>query len=404
MIIFQDVSSDVVVSRASTIATILISTEEISLEALHNCSTALISMVTAHGDLAASDGAIDRVLQAMSTIISQGKFLPVSISRQISQCMDKLIEAKGKELVPGETTNKVIGNIRFLTSVGFLAHAEATTYSAPQTSLEEFLRASTTSMMFSHGAITYSTIMSPNMRHVSRALNGRTVSASGSDDGGNGAAVQVSVSQSNINYLPGRSPNTTATKVTLSYDSDPGGSTVVITIPNNSPIPYYEIRPQNGSVACKRIGRPYSVTANCSAAPDLNVTCPGNDTRILKFICPGKKLVPVCLAWNGEDYVASDACTVIAYNPYNTTCACEGTTGYNEALGEPATTNPQIDNIAASADLVVSGFVNTWTSAEDLSPDSLTRNKVRRLNFLHIAKAPNICFSSIDIHTLFPLR
>jgi len=180
-----------------------------------------------------------------------------------------------------------------------------------------------------------------------------------------------------VNYLPGRSPNTSAIKVSLSYDSDPGESAVVLTIPNSSPIDYYDVRPQNGSVSCKKRGRPYSVSANCSIAPDLNVTCPGNDTRVLSFVCPGKKLVPVCLAWNGEDYVATEACTVVAYTPYNTTCLCVGNTGYNEALGEPSTNNPQIDNIAASADLLVSGFTSTWESAKDITPDSLTRNKVR---------------------------
>ena len=340
--------------------------EEISLGALHNCSAALVAMVMSYRDLCAADGRIDLVLQAMSTIITHGKSLPVSISRQISQSMDELTAAKGNLLVAGESIDMVTGNIRFLSSSGFLSQVETTTYGAPQTLLEEFLGTPLATMSFSQGA----------SARRDRFLKARQSSGGGSDDGGDGAVVLVSVSQSNVNYLPGRSPNTTAMKVTLSYDSDPGVSTVVITIPNSSPILYYDIKPQNGSVACKKTGRPYSVSANCSIAPDINVTCPGNDTRILKFVCPGKKLVPSCLAWNGEDYVTSDACTVVAYTPYNTTCACVGDTGYDEALGEPASNNPQIDNIAASADIVVSGFTDTWTSAKNISPSSLTKNKV----------------------------
>ena len=355
-------------------------------------------MVTSHSDLCAADGRIDLVLLAMSTIIAHGKSLPASISRSISKSMDELTAAKGNLLVPGETTDVVTGYVRFLSSSGFLSQAEGTTYGAPQTSLEKFLRAPLAKMTFSQRAVNYSQqtltnkiISYPPGRDTKRNLKIRRGSGSASDDGGDGAVVQVSVSQSNVNYLPGRSPNTTAMKVTLSYDSDPGVSTVVITIPNSSPIPYYDIKPQNGSVACKKTGRPYSVSANCSAAPDINVTCPGNDTRKLKFICPGKKLVPVCLAWNGEDYADTNACTVIAYTPYNTTCACVGDTGYNEALGEPASNNPQIDSIAATADIEVSQFVDTWKSAESITPNSLTKNKVRS-NFNII-----LCQFSINI-------
>ena len=358
--------------------------EEISLGALHNCSAALVAMVMSYRDLCAADGRIDLVLQAMSTIITHGKSLPVSISRQISQSMDELTAAKGNLLVAGESIDMVTGNIRFLSSSGFLSRVESKTYSSSQTPLEMFLGAPIATMTFSqHKAISvrrtsYKLKSLQSIKVIGNRFESEVndASESGSSDGGNGAVVLVSVSQSNVNYLPGRSPNTTAMKVTLSYDSDPGVSTVVITIPNSSPILYYDIKPQNGSVACKKTGRPYSVSANCSIAPDINVTCPGNDTRILKFVCPGKKLVPSCLAWNGEDYVTSDACTVVAYTPYNTTCACVGDTGYNEALGAPATNNPQIDNIAASADIVVSGFTDTLTSAKDISPSSLTKNKV----------------------------
>ena len=361
-------------------------------------------MLTAHSDLAAYDGTIDRVLQALSTIISHGKSLPVSISRQISQCIDKLIEAKCNELLPGEMTEMVVGNIRFLCSAGFLSQAEAETYSAPQTLLEEFLRTPPRVMTFSQGAVPNSqralvtSASSFKILHLARAMSGRKRSGLGSNDAGNGAVVQVSVFQSTVNYLPGRSPNTTAMEVTLSYDEDPGVNVVVLIIPNPVPILYFDIAPQNQSVSCQRNNRPYSVSANCSAFPNLNVTCPGNDTHTLRFVCPGKKLVPVCLAWNGVDYIASDACIVAAYTPYNITCVCVGNTGYNEALGEPATNNPQIDNIATSADVEIFGFERPWLSADDLSPESLTRNKV-------LAKIPPLKDKSFtNSHPLFLLR
>ena len=93
-------------------------------------------------------------------------------------------------------------------------------------------------------------------------------------------------------------------------------------------------------------------------------------TPVIPFVYLSKKLVPVCLAWNGKAFVSTDACTVIAYTRCNTTSACTDNTGYDEALGEPSTNNPLIDNIAASADIEVSGFVNTWKSAEIITPKS----------------------------------
>ena len=341
-----------------------------------------MAIVTGYSYLCAADGRIELVLQAMSTIVSHGKSLPVSISRQISHSVDKLTAAKGNLLVPGESTDMVTGNVRFLSSCGFLSQAISTTYSAPQTLLEVFVNAPPTSMSFSHEALKHTVqtssiaVSSPYNRASNRVLQSGFGSSIGDGDGGDGAIAQVSVSQTTVNFLTGRSPNTTATKVTLSFDSDPGVSIVVYSIPSRFPILYFDVTPQNGSVSCKRTGYQYSASANCSLAPNINVTCSGNDTRVIKYTCPGIKLIPLCLAWNGEDYVSTDACTALSYTPLNTTCVCVGNTGYDEALGEPANNNPQIDNIAATADLEVSAFVDTWVSAKDISPSTLTKNKV----------------------------
>ena len=333
-----------------------------------------MSLVTGDSYLCASDGSIEIVLQAISTVISHGKSLPVSISRDMHHCIDTLTLAKGNLLVPGENSSEVVDKIRFLTSSGYLSDLKSTEFKSSQTPLEAFLATPRATMFFDTRKV--SSLDMSSSHAATLDSNVALPDTSNRVDGGDGTVVQASVSQSTVNYLSGQSPNSTAMKVTLSYESDPGESTVIVTIPNSVPISYYDIKPEKRNVTCAKKGHAYSISANCFVDPNLNVTCPGNDTRIFQIVCPGKKLVPVCLAWNGEDFIASDACTVIAYTAYNTTCRCVGNTGYDEALGEPSTNNPQIDNIAASADLVVSGFTNTWKSAEDISPSSLTRNKV----------------------------
>ena len=377
MYFHQDVSLDVVISRANTIATILSDPEQVSVDALYNCSAALVATITEFSSLCASDGSIDNILQSLSAVVSHGKSLPVPISQQISKVVDVLAAAKGRLLIPGESIEMVVNNLRFYSGSNFVSNTKGSSFTSPQTPIEKFTGVRPATMKFTNTRLSSIHRKLSIVEYDSSILK-RELSGDGDGAiGGDGSVVQVSVSQSNVNYLPGRSPNSTAEKVYLAYDTDPGENTIIVTIPNNAPISYYDYKPENGSVHCAKKGHPYSVSANCTLAPELNVTCPGNDTRTLTFICPGKTLAPVCLAWNGVDYVVSSACYVLSFTPYNTTCACVGPTGYNEELGEISTSNPQIASIAASADLIVSGFVDTWKSADNITPNSLTKNKVR---------------------------
>ena len=377
-------TTDVVVSRAATIASLLSDTSQLSLSAIYNCSAALISTISEFSAMSASDSTIETMLLALSAVISNGRSLPASVSQQISKAIDILTAAHSNSLVPGESTTLIVGNVRFYAVASYVSQASQAVFYSPQTALEKFLHVSPVRVSFSSKAFskptTKSTTAVATALHSASNMLSLAVNMGSEGDppisGGAGVAMALSLSQTNVNFQSGRPPNSTAERVTLLFDTDPGENTVVVTLQNEAPIEYDDSPPQNGSVACRHTGFKYSVSANCTSAPDINVTCHGNDTRRITYVCPGRQILPQCLAWNGEEYVATEACTVISYTPYNTTCSCVGDTGYDSELGAEPSNNPQIDAMAASADIIVTGFTDTWESAREVTPSSLYKNKV----------------------------
>jgi len=185
--------------------------------------------------------------------------------------------------------------------------------------------------------------------------------------------LTVSLSLSTIFYRASPPPNSTAEKVQLYYDSDVSRTnTVIATVQNVYPVYYFDDPPLRFDIACQPLGSPYVVPGNCSTAPDLKLVCPGNDSRTIHYTCPGRQLVPTCVAWNGTQYVVNEACTVLSYSKHNTTCRCAGSTKYDGS----ETINPQIDDLAASTDIVVYGFIQTWSSASYITPNTFIENKV----------------------------
>ena len=227
------------------------------------------------------------------------------------------------------------------------------------------------------------------------------------DSGGNGVIVTVSLSLSTVSYQSSNPPNATAEKIQIYWDSyDSSVHSVTATVQNVLPVHYYDNPPSNFHVTCEPRGSPYLVPGNCTTEPDLQLHCPGNDSRVIRYTCPGRQLIPTCVAWNGTDYVVNSACTVVSYTAYNTSCRCVGSTNYDGSVG----TNPQIDDLAASTDLVVYGFAETWSSAANVSPNSFIENKVYMNYMLYfyfnnsistVSNFRNGCSSSFIWHWIY---
>jgi hypothetical protein len=88
---FQDVSLDVVISRASTISNILIDTNQITTAALYNCTNALILTVSRYPSLSCQSSAPTLIVKALSNVLNKGRLLPNFLLDAVSSTITTLI-------------------------------------------------------------------------------------------------------------------------------------------------------------------------------------------------------------------------------------------------------------------------------------------------------------------------
>ena len=353
-------SIDVVLSRTSLITQLLSDTASNTKNTILSCSAIVTATISQYSTLCANDVTILSSLNALSSLMLNGRSIPASTARDISHAVDKISAARGMLLGTGENTTVASSVLRFFTEKSYLSLATRKQYTCPQTTLEIFIRAPPTTATFSNNG-------NSTKRRLVSDSNGVE------DNGGNGVIVTVSLSLSTVSYQSSNPPNSTAEKIQIYWDSyDSSVYSVTATVQNVLPVHYYDNPPSNFHVTCEPRGSPYLVPGNCTTEPDLQLHCPGNDSRVIRYTCPGRQLIPTCVAWNGTDYVVNSACTVVSYTAYNTSCRCVGSTNYDGSVS----TNPQIDDLAASTDLVVYGFAETWSSAANITPNSFIENKV----------------------------
>ena len=354
-------------SRNTLVAQILSDTELNTQVTIITCSYIVTSTILEYSSISADDATILSTIKALATLMSNGKSIPVSVAYSISKAIDKISTARGILLGTGESTSITTSVLRFFTEKSYLSLANHKLYSCPQTALEIFMREPRTTASF----------MSERKNNSRRLQSDSSTvdfqSQSVRFDGGDGDIVIVSLSLSTISYHSLTPPNSTAEKVQLYSDSMHSYlNTITATVQNVHPIQYFNDPSSYNHIACEPRGMAYDIVGSCTNTSDIHLRCPGNDSRVLRYSCPGRQLIPTCVAWNGTDYVVNSACTVISYTAHNTTCQCSGSTNYDGS----GTNNPQIDDLAASTDIIVYGFVETWSSAAYVTPNSFIYNKV----------------------------
>ena len=401
--ILQDVSDDVISSRAITISIILQDYQQLSESALYNCSLALTTTIFEYGMLCSKDSTINYILSALSAIVESGRSLPQFIAYQVRASMDNLLAARKKLLAIAEETSIVTDNLRFYSTVSYLIDILDQPIPSPQSITELYLKKrptittinilNTTSSMKSAVVKVDSndaeSILTPtstssvashqyvrNKNKSKRLLKSRSGGGFSSIDYGSLGASQ---SQDNQNYFHTDKNFSGNVKAVVEYDEEAHITIVTTTISLDSPTHYYVIPPQNSSIHCRNTGKPYSVSANCSMDKSLNVTCHGNDTNIISFTCPGVTFLPVCYSFDSsaDQFAETPACVLVDYSDYNVTCECTGPSGYEgEVVEPPVIVNPITDDIAASAKLEIDSFVTTYSSAKHLTADTVADNPV----------------------------
>jgi hypothetical protein len=292
----QDVSADVVSSRALTISNILLDINQLSDAGLASCTSALVETVTENPAYACTGNAFALVSKALSNVLAKGISLPSDLLTGVSSALAALTTGCQENLSVGEDPVTITTeNVNLLTTVTDKESLENVVFDSPQSDLiaESGAAASTVGV--------------------------DTSSLSDSDSIG----ITIYEMTSNPNGAVTNSSKVTVTTTLYGDSSSTPGLTLVLQ--NYEPIDYgTPVEATNHTVECSRFESfPYEVNVTCPSGEVLNVTCPAITQGSYNVTCPGSAKVPQCLTFDGEQFTANPLCTVTTFDEYSTTCYCE---------------------------------------------------------------------------------
>jgi hypothetical protein len=141
---------------------------------------------------------------------------------------------------------------------------------------------------------------------------------------------------------------------------------------------YYSFDAFNSSVFCLASALPYNVSVECPVQ-NRSITCDGQVAGYVNFTCPAVSVEPECTVWDGLQYSVSSLCRVESYTAAVTNCFCHTSTPNvvgDDVGGADSGEHRELNEMSSSANMVVGGFIDTFTSAGTLSLASLTHNAV----------------------------
>ena len=308
----QDITPDVVASRATSIGSILANIDQISDTALANCASSLAETVSAAVDIdpeyvAANPSVVATISDAFSNTLSKGGSSPTVVLDKVNVAMAALNAAVQGLMVAGEPAACTpTDNINVCASKTFGANIAGESYSPAQSALDLFNNVPKTAISVGLGA---------SRRRLADTLPPESI-------------VDVSVVQA-TNNPHGVVSNSTSVTLTVTSTGDDDSITSVIVLQNIEPIDYSSVLEEGSSVSCEITGSAYSVVGACSRGSEVTLLCPGDQTGSINYTCPEYRPVPQCTFWSEEvsDFVVNQACTVLNYTSTNTTCSCTSGSG-----------------------------------------------------------------------------
>ena len=301
----QDVTPDIVKSRATMINDILVDDNLISASALGNCSAALTETILAHPDMACADATLTIVGSALSRILHRGTALSRSVLGKVTAAVNALSQGCQSTAVVGEKTVVVTAeNLRMSTRIFDASEGSKYDISVPVSDFEAFNGVKRSSVSLNSTNLIY----------------GNTVGAVVFQFNNNPRGVKsnsTSVNLQTVMYT--QSPNS---RRRLSVESLSGATIVLL---NKEPIQYPYVLPVTQSVRCFQYrDTEYTVNVTCANGLVLYRTCPVRAKGVYNITCPGYQVEPKCTTFNGVDFAVDPHCTVTDYTTDNTTCYCTG--------------------------------------------------------------------------------
>ena len=341
----QDLSADVVQSRALSVADVLIDITTITDAALYNCTLALVETVLSAGDLACVGTSFSTITNSLSAVLAKGTSLPESLVQNVTTALTAMAEACQSSSAAGEEPLTITSNNLQLTVSVVDNGKNNSLLSIAQSEFDSFNNEPANSCDFDTDGLSSTESLSVTLFQYSSNPHGATnstqllVQDGVNDDGDDrrrrtrrGRRVSVPwslpyhlqqeglelISSSSGRKLKGRKLQD------LSGTLDTG---VTIVLHNHRPINYIEIPESTINVRCfEWKNHEYIITKICPSGAMLNITCPSRKKGDFDVTCPARSSEPECITWNGFEYAANPDCVVVDYTAYNTTCFCEGAT------------------------------------------------------------------------------
>jgi hypothetical protein len=299
----QDVSADVINSRATSIANILLDVSQLGEDGFTNCTVALIETIQGDPELAASGTTATLCMEALSTVLQKGPSLSAELVANISSTLAVLSNGIQSSMAVGQQAVELTTtNVRMSTALQTSSDIGTQSFGPPLTAYEKYLKQNTTAI----------------------GLNASSSSISSS------ASVGVAVLQyvSSPNGVSTASKSTGLQVSSFSSSSDARrrlDALAVIDISidlfNIDPQDYYTESGYNGSYVCEFASAPYNVTVQCGEINEI-IWCNGSFPQLINYSCPTVQMIPQCRIWNGVEFEASPDCVVESYSDTSTTCAC----------------------------------------------------------------------------------
>jgi hypothetical protein len=343
----QDVSADVVRTRAFSVGNILLDVSQLTLSGLANCTAALVETVTAYPDLACEGTGLTLVSNALSNVLSKGNQLPEELLNNVSLAISALSGGCKTSIGIGEDPLTITtGNLKMFAALVDSETTAGRTLSSPRSAFDEF----------------------NDVPPVTVAVD--STSFPGSDSLGltlfeftnNPKQIKTNSSKVTIKATKyGGSPSNTNGRRLAETSLGVG---VTIVLQNSAPMYYINIPESTIPVRCFRYTPTvYYRNVTCPSGLELNITCPIYTKGVFNVTCPAERDEPQCTSYNGASYEVNPDCKVIAFSPYNTTCYCAGDSARRHLAGEDES------GVEYSSSLVViaTNFATTFVSAPSLT-------------------------------------
>lgn len=322
----QDVTDDVIASRARTIASILLDMTQITNHALNNCTAALVETVLDHPNMAGTDDVVGLVVQALSGVLAKGTDLSLSLQQQVSAAIQSLSLGRQQNIAVGEPgTSLMTPSLRLFTAKQSPENIDqGQTLTIPQSTFETYNRAPVVTVAISTSSSDASGASGAGQMH--RQLKRKVVDESREP-------VGITLVQFANNF---RGITTDSSALQVQEYHYGGGSiqpiSFVVTLQNMNNVIYYNREVESRVTVCPPHKDPVALPANCTYDSTVNAICPGNWVYgYISTACPASKKSAQCLYWDGDTYSPDPNCVAVRYTPTNTTCVCNSQAGVRQS-------------------------------------------------------------------------